>query len=201
MGTYVFETAVYMLLALPVYLAARAATLFLLRRRAKVRVSWAREAALCLFTLCLIGLASQTLLPQMGFRRERLEAAFSARINLVPFQVFADSAEQIRRNANTGYFLINFLGNLAMFVPVGLFPPMLSRRYSFKRTVLLGLSISLAIELCQIPLWRGADIDDVWLNTLGAAIGYGFYALARRLWPGMATACLKHMPSGGAQEE
>ncbi len=36
---------------------------------------------------------------------------------------------------------------------------------------------SLFIEICQFPQARGTDIDDLWINTLGAIIGYAMYCL------------------------
>lgn len=36
-----------------------------------------------------------------------------------------------------------------------------------------GFCVSLFIELCQLPLNRCSDIDDLILNTLGALAGYG----------------------------
>ena len=41
--------------------------------------------------------------------------------------------------------------------------------------MLSGFLISLAIELAQYPLERGTDIDDLWLNTLGALLGWAVY--------------------------
>ena len=170
MKEYILGTLIAMAAALPVYLVVRA-VLLALRRKKLVR-NWARELALCLFSLCLAGLFSQTLL-----------------VDLVPFRVFADSAAQIQHNHNFGYFIVNFFGNIAMFVPIGLFLPMLCPKRSFGKTLLAGLGISLLIELCQIPLGRGVDIDDLWLNALGAAAGYALFALARRIWPRLAHCC------------
>ena len=37
------------------------------------------------------------------------------------------------------------------------------------------------MNFCQLPLDRGTDIDDLWLNTLGAALGYLVFLLCRRI--------------------
>lgn len=188
MKEYILETLIAMAAALPVYLIVRAVLLAL--RRKKLARSWARELALCLFSLCLAGLLSQTLLAGgYALERNRERAVWWSQFNLVPFRIFADSAAQIQRNHNFGYFIVNFLGNIAMFVPVGLFLPMLCSKYSFGKTLLAGLGISLLIELCQIPLGRGVDIDDLWLNALGVAAGYALFLLARRIWPKLAHCC------------
>lgn len=188
MKEYILETLIAMAAALPVYLIVRA-VLLALRRKKLVR-SWARELALCLFWLCLAGLFSQTLLAGgYALERNRARAVWWSQFNLVPFRIFADSAAQIQRNHNFGYFIVNFLGNIAMFVPIGLFLPMLSPKCTLSKTLLAGLGISLLIELCQIPLGRGVDIDDLWLNTLGTAAGYALFLLARRIWPRLAHCC------------
>ena len=186
MKEYMLGTLIAMAVALPVYLVVRA-VLLALRRKKLVR-SWARELALCLFSLCLAGLFSQTLLVDLHMARQE-RAVWWSQFNLVPFRVFADSAAQIQHNHNFGYFIVNFFGNIVMFVPVGLFLPMLCSKYSFGKTLLAGLGISLLIELCQIPLGRGVDIDDLWLNALGAAAGYALFLLARRIWPKLAHCC------------
>ena len=186
MKEYILGTLIAMAVALPVYLIVRVVLLAL--RRKKLARSWARELALCLFSLCLAGLGSQSLLADLLMAGQE-RAVWWSQFNLVPFRVFADSAAQIQHNHNFGYFIVNFFGNIAMFVPIGLFLPMLCPKCSFGKTLLAGLGISLLIELCQIPLGRGVDIDDLWLNTLGAAAGYALFALARRIWPRLAHCC------------
>ena len=40
--------------------------------------------------------------------------------------------------------------------------------------------MSLCIELLQLPQARGTDIDDLWLNVIGAFIGYWAYILLKK---------------------
>ncbi|WP_172812400.1 VanZ family protein [Corynebacterium timonense] len=79
---------------------------------------------------------------------------------------------------------LNFLGNVALFVPVGL----LARR----RAVPVGVGLSVAIELTQFATATGyTDIDDLIFNTLGAALG-GWLAgrLTRRSYRAAVAACV-----------
>jgi glycopeptide antibiotics resistance protein len=71
-------------------------------------------------------------------------------------------------------FVINFIGNIAAFVPMGLIPPLiLGRRAKLWHVVLFGLSLSLAIEEGQyLSGRRVTDVDDLILNTLGSLLGY-----------------------------
>jgi glycopeptide antibiotics resistance protein len=51
------------------------------------------------------------------------------------------------------------------------------------RTVGAGFALSAAIELTQLafPGLRRPDVNDVLMNTLGAALGFAAYRLAARL--------------------
>lgn len=62
--------------------------------------------------------------------------------------------------------------NIALFVPVGL-GLALWRRWGVGRVLPVALLTSALIETIQylLPLGRAADVDDVILNTVGAAIG------------------------------
>jgi glycopeptide antibiotics resistance protein len=74
-------------------------------------------------------------------------------------------------------------GNVALFLPLGFLLPLLAPRLDrFWRTVGVGFLLSAAIELSQVasPGVRRADVNDVLMNTLGAAVGYLVYRLAVR---------------------
>ena len=69
----------------------------------------------------------------------------------------------------------NVAGNAAMFIPGGIVLPIVYRQLNgFGKTVAAGALISLCIEILQLPFpSRASDIDDLILNTLGTAVGYG----------------------------
>jgi glycopeptide antibiotics resistance protein len=71
-------------------------------------------------------------------------------------------------------FVINFIGNIVAFMPMGLIPPLiLGQRTKLWHVVLFGLSLSLAIEGSQyLSGRRMTDVDDLILNTLGSLLGY-----------------------------
>ncbi len=105
--------------------------------------------------------------------------AWPFRVNLIPFVNLFDY--ESRRD-----LLLNIIGNCTMFIPTGILTPVLYRHLgSFKKTVLTGFLISLSIEIIQLPFAvRASDIDDLILNTLGVAAGYGIYALVKWLTAG-----------------
>jgi glycopeptide antibiotics resistance protein len=77
---------------------------------------------------------------------------------------------------------MNIIGNIAMFIPVGIVWPICFRKLdTFKKTVLAGAGFSLFIELTQLFCrGRHTDIDDLILNTFGVAIGAFIVFLIRR---------------------
>lgn len=101
--------------------------------------------------------------------------------NLTPFR-------EIRRfivyRRTLGWFAVlsNLLGNVLAFVPFGMILPMLTPKCrNFFHIVLLGFDFSLFVETIQLISKVGSfDVDDLILNTLGAALGYLAYRLIRR---------------------
>ena len=74
----------------------------------------------------------------------------------------------------------NLFGNVVIFVPFGFFMPMASRYRSFFSTVFYSFGLSLCVETFQLLTKVGSfDVDDMLLNTLGAAAGYLCYRLVQ----------------------
>jgi glycopeptide antibiotics resistance protein len=80
-------------------------------------------------------------------------------------------------------FVVNFLGNIVAFLPMGLLPPhIVRRRTTIWQIALFSLAISLAIETGQFFSGRRVpDVDDLILNTVGGVLGYGLSRNGRRL--------------------
>lgn len=79
--------------------------------------------------------------------------------------------------------LLNIIGNVTMFIPSGIVLPIIYKELnSFWKAVGAGALLSLSIEILQLPFSvRASDVDDLILNTVGVAIGYGIYALVNKL--------------------
>lgn len=99
--------------------------------------------------------------------------------NLVPLEGIRDILAQ----GMTGYAMNNIAGNILLFAPLGFFLPLLWRRWTLLRTTATGMVLSGGIELLQYYTRRGADIDDILLNTVGAAAGYILFCVFRALAP------------------
>jgi glycopeptide antibiotics resistance protein len=68
---------------------------------------------------------------------------------------------------------MNIIGNIAMFIPVGIIWPICFKKLdNIGKTILAGAGFTLLIELSQLFCYgRHTDIDDLILNTTGVAIG------------------------------
>ena len=101
-----------------------------------------------------------------------------------PLQSFGSFLKDVERYGFTG----NFLGNIGLFIPIGIFFPFVfcksdsSRRKKCLQTILFGFSLSSLVELLQLVLHRGYfSIDDMILNTFGSAIGFTIDKLITRV--------------------
>ncbi len=106
-------------------------------------------------------------------------------VNLVPFRTIGDYILMIRSTENlhlVRHAFVNLAGNIVMFVPLGVFLPVVGKRtLTFGGTMLLSLCIIASVEVLQLLTLLGSmDIDDLIFNMAGAALGYGIYAVVRR---------------------
>ena len=88
----------------------------------------------------------------------------SEMISYIPFYFLVDRYDG---------WLMNVIGNITMFIPVGIVWPVCFHKLdSIKKTVLAGGGYALLIELTQLLCpERHTDVDDLILNTTGALIG------------------------------
>jgi glycopeptide antibiotics resistance protein len=83
-------------------------------------------------------------------------------------------------------FVVNFLGNIVAFMPIGMIPSLAwPRRAGFREAVLFSLALSAMIEAVQYTSGRRvADVDDLILNTLGGLLGYCVLSLSLYFYRG-----------------
>lgn len=84
--------------------------------------------------------------------------------------------------SNTKLQMLYSVGNVALFIPFGLFVPLLFQHCQrLWMIVLLGFASSLTIELIQtfFTMTRRGTLDDLVFNTSGAVIGYSLYIVAK----------------------
>lgn len=102
--------------------------------------------------------------------------------NLVPFKEVMRFINY-RSVLGPDAVMLNLLGNIVAFIPYGLFIPLLQHKQRhIWRIIILSFDFSLLVELLQLVSKRGSfDVDDLILNTIGGAIGYGCFVLADRI--------------------
>lgn len=170
-------------LTLPIWIITRI-IINVSRKKKGENISISREITINLFFLYLVLVSALTLIPthiMKGLRHPSLSD-----INFVP--VFNTIKSMQHTPANMQHFMVRFwleniIGNVFLLFPLGIFLPLLSVRFrSMKLMVFTALGCSLFIETFQfisryIGSFRTCDIDDVILNTLGAALGYVGYRI------------------------
>lgn len=106
------------------------------------------------------------------------------RTNLIPFATIGEQLHFIAVGTyNRRMALRNLAANLLLFVPMGLFLPLLWRKLRrFVSCFRLWVGMILTIEIVQLLSLQGSfDIDDVILNTLGLLVGFCIFLRINRL--------------------
>ena len=74
------------------------------------------------------------------------------------------------------------LMNVAVFIPVGFLAGLMQKRATWSITALVGVCISVSVELLQLVLKRGCcETDDVINNTFGCMVGYFILVQIKRI--------------------
>ena len=141
-----------------------------------------REAELILVYICLIVVARFTFFPFSKVDGKVQPLIFDVvkmwnfRINMLPFVYLTDYEVLWEMK-------VNLIGNIAMFIPIGIIWPAVFRKLdTHGKVIAAGVGFSLCIEILQLPFYdRVTDIDDLSLNSLGFLIGYGIYLLVKKL--------------------
>lgn len=92
-------------------------------------------------------------------------------INLIPFASIAEYAFDHSHGIEKVAFA-NVVGNILIFIPLGVYASWLRHRAAAWLTLLTVASVSVAVEILQGVFAVGAsDIDDVILNCAGGLLG------------------------------
>ena len=169
---YVINMISYMIITFPIYLIIR----FCILKKKQIKINWYRETLLFVFVMFIVGLASQTIIPKFEFGINGFGIVKTGihETNFIPFKVIVETYNEVFVNGYINYFIINFLGNIILFIPFGFIIPTLWN-VSNKKVITIGFCSSLFIEVCQLFLTRGTDVDDLILNTIGVCLGLLLY--------------------------
>lgn len=103
--------------------------------------------------------------------------AGEVQVNLQPMDTLRRYIWVLRHSGSVyqrRYAVANLVGNVSLFVPLGIFLPRLFRKMEhFWRFFLCVVLTVAAVELLQMLTGLGAcDVDDLLLNTIGAVMGW-----------------------------
>ncbi len=85
------------------------------------------------------------------------------------------------------------IGNVLMFVPMGLLLPFILKKNRFFEVVRFGVTTILAIEIIQPFIGRSFDIDDILCNTMGVMVGFLCFFIVRKIAPSFVDKCREGM--------
>lgn len=102
-------------------------------------------------------------------------------VNLIPLRTIIDF---IREPLDLVMAMTNILGNIAIFVPFGIFISYIGKKKSLGYQTLILFLTTLSIEIVQYILALGStDVDDILLNVLGGLIGIAICQGMKRIFP------------------
>lgn len=137
-----------------------------------------------LFVVYLLALIKLVLIKQPGelkthFIDEYNLALLKTNISGGNYIPFSTVKYYITGTDKSKYSKENLFGNIALFLPCGIFLPLLfGKMRHFQNLLFTSFLISLSFEFVQLITVLGTfDVDDIILNVFGTAIGYTLYKL------------------------
>ena len=128
----------------------------------KEKFSFSKEC-FTLFFICYILLLFQLV--------TRSDISAYGGINYIPF------TEIFRYEIGSKMFILNVIGNIAIFIPFGYFVSHYLKTKKHFPILCITLITSLCIEFVQLYIGRSFDIDDILLNCIGGMLGHVCYLL------------------------
>lgn len=103
------------------------------------------------------------------------EQMTSISYNLIPFKTIMNYMQNSDR-VNFDIWIYNLAGNVAAFIPLGLFIPLAFKDFRAVKSNAAAFILILSAEVMQLISRRGAfDVDDLLLNMVGSIIGYAIF--------------------------
>ena len=151
-------------------------------------INYKKEILYLIFICYIVGLFNLVLVPRnfwntiwynifYNFNENPFEGIFDFSYNFIPtiYKII------IGNYALGSWVKTMIVGNLLMFIPMGILLSLCLKSISRKDMFKYVLLIPLAIEVIQLVVGRSFDIDDLVMNFLGIVIGYYIVELAKKL--------------------
>ncbi|WP_189338004.1 VanZ family protein [Bacillus wiedmannii] len=187
---YMINGSVFIIVGVICYLIVRS---IFIGMKSKKGVNWWKELISFLFVIYIGMVIAITLFPiPIGFSTGIENIRLS--INIIPFASIIKDIGKIGITYDgdvlfmIGLIVRNVGGNILLLMPLGFLAQIIWDKFKkIKNTILLGLAISISIELLQLieslfSSWiRITDIDDVICNVIGSIVGYFIYKITLML--------------------
>lgn len=135
----------------------------------------------------ILNVISLTLFP-MPIQKELIETMqdnYYIKYSFIPFKDIWSTLSSGSTSLKWKVYLLG--GNLALFMPFGIFLALLKRNISVVKMAIYVFFASLSIEMTQLFIssilgfnYRSFSVDDLILNTLGGLLGYLIYIAAKK---------------------
>jgi glycopeptide antibiotics resistance protein len=142
------------------------------------QTSYKTELLFLVFVAYIVCVLIITLYP-LAITREKIPG-----VKGINFKPFVNTIKEFSYHSASGRSLLtshtfeNILGNILLFLPLGILLPLLSVNLnSFWKIFLVAFFFSSSIEVLQwfsrqVGIYRSVDIDDVILNVMGSVVGF-----------------------------
>ena len=167
------DLLIYLLVGITLYIVIR---MIYIKSKKKSLIP-RKEILYLLFVIYVITILSKTVMPTWytctinGVSHIKI-LRNTPQFNFIPFRSIYYFFTTLSNDLVSFNSYLNLLANLFLLFPFGILFPMIWKKQG-KKTILYGVLCSVAIEILQILPGRSTDIDDIILNSIGCAIGYG----------------------------
>lgn len=142
-----------------------------------------------LFMLYILMVINVTMFPLL-IDAQRTVDVFAS-INLIPLKETISSFNDLLSLFSTIFairiFLINVLGNIILFMPLGFLLPIINQNFNNIKSIFkISLFSTISIESIQFITslfggTRATDIDDIILNVLGGLLGFLIFVILSKI--------------------
>lgn len=143
------------------------------------RTRWVATCALVAYSVVLIRFVVFKAIPtiRIGHLRLRFAGTHTGPGNFVPFTTIVPL---LSGRGNRLIAMVNLLGNIIPFMPIGLLGALVFRSMSWRKALVIGVATGLSCEVMELVFRVGIfDVDDVILNAFGVLLGYGVFVMFR----------------------
>ncbi|MFR9241609.1 MAG: VanZ family protein [Clostridium baratii] len=159
------------------------------RKRSNLNLSLKHLIYKNLFILYILMVINVTIFPLVIDTQRAIDVFAST--NFIPFKETMSSFNGLSASFSTSFaiklFLINILGNIILFMPLGFLLPIINQNFNNIKSIFkISLFTTISIESFQFINsffggFRVTDIDDIILNILGGLLGFLIFVLLSKI--------------------